>query len=84
MEQLTTIIFFIALVSIALAIISIRYTLRIRSYLEEFIYVSKKISNKEFNSRLNISAKGELGELARNFNEMIEIMDSTIDRKSVV
>ncbi len=78
MEQLTTIIFFIALVSIALAIISIRYTLRIRSYLEEFIYVSKKISNKEFNSRLNISAKGELGELARNFNEMIEIMDSTI------
>lgn len=78
MEQLTTIIFFIALVSIALAIISIRYTLRIRSYLEEFIYVSKKISNKEFNSRLNISAKGELGELARNFNDMIEIMDSTI------
>lgn len=78
MEQLTTIIFFIALISIAIAIISIRYTLRIRSYLEEFIYVSKKISNKEFNSRLNISAKGELGELAKNFNEMIEIMDSTI------
>lgn len=78
MEQLTTIIFFIALVSITLAIISIRYTLKIRSYLEEFIYVSKKISNKEFNSRLNISAKGELGQLAKNFNEMIEIMDSTI------
>ena len=78
MEQLTTIIFFIALVSITLAIISIRYTLKIRSYLEEFIYISKKISNKEFNSRLNISAKGELGQLAKNFNEMIEIMDSTI------
>ena len=78
MEQLTTIIFFIALVSITIAIISIRYTVKIRSYLEEFIYISKKISNKEFNSRLNISAKGELGQLAKNFNEMIDIMDSTI------
>ena len=78
MEQLTKVIFFIALVSITIAIISIRYTLMIRGYLEEFIYVSKKISNKEFNSRLNISAKGELGELAKNFNKMIEIMDSTI------
>lgn len=78
MEQLTKVIFFIALLSITIAIISIRYTLMIRGYLEEFIYVSKKISNKEFNSRLNISAKGELGELAKNFNKMIEIMDSTI------
>lgn len=78
MEQLTTIIFFIALVSITISIISIRYTVKIRSYLEEFIYISKKISNKEFNSRLNISAKGELGQLAKNFNEMIDIMDSTI------
>ncbi|MGL5347324.1 MAG: ATP-binding protein [Peptostreptococcaceae bacterium] len=78
MEQLITIIFFIVLVSIIVAILSIRYTVRLRKYLEEFIYVSKKISNKEFHTRLNISAKGELGELARNFNEMIEIMDSTI------
>lgn len=78
MEELMTIIFFIILVSVIVAILSIRYTLRLRRYLEEFIYVSKKISNKEFHSRLNISAKGELGELAKNFNEMIEIMDSTI------
>lgn len=78
MEELMTVIFFIVLVSVIIAILSIRYTLRLRKYLEEFIYVSKKISNKEFHTRLNISAKGELGELARNFNEMIEIMDSTI------
>lgn len=78
MEELMTIIFFIILVSVIVAILSIRYTLRLRRYLEEFIYVSKKISNKEFHSRLNISAKGELGELAKNFNEMIEIMGSTI------
>lgn len=78
MEELQGLLFFIALVSIIIAIISIRYTLSLRGYLEEFIYVSKRISNKEFNSRLNISAKGELGELARNFNDMIKIMDSTI------
>ena len=78
MEQLTTIIFFIVLVSVIVAILSIRYTVRLRRYLEEFIYVSKKISNKEFQSRLNLSVQGELGELAKNFNEMIEIMDSTI------
>ena len=78
MEELQGILFFIALVSVIIAIISIRYTLSLRGYLEEFIYVSKRISNKEFNSRLNISAKGELGELAKNFNEMIKIMDSTI------
>lgn len=78
MEELPTMLFFIALVSVIIAIISVRYTLTLRGYLEEFIYVSKRISNKEFNSRLNISAKGELGELAKNFNEMIKIMDSTI------
>ncbi|MGL6105491.1 ATP-binding protein [Romboutsia sp.] len=78
MEELITIMFFIILISVIIAILSLRYTIRLRKYLEEFIYVSKKISNKEFHTRLNISAKGELGELAKNFNEMIEIMDSTI------
>lgn len=78
MENLSSMLFFISLVSVIIAIISIRYTLSLRGYLEEFIYVSKRVSNKEFNSRLNISAKGELGELAKNFNEMIKIMDRTI------
>jgi len=78
MEQFLTIIFFIVLVSVITAILSLRYTIRLRKYLAEFTYVSKKISNKEFHTRLNISAKGELGELAKNFNEMIVIMDKTI------
>ena len=78
MEQFLTIIFFIVLVSVIIAILSLRYTIRLRKYLAEFTYVSKKISNKEFHTRLNISAKGELGELAKNFNEMIVIMDKTI------
>ncbi len=78
MEEFLTIIFFIVLISIIIAILSIRYTVRLRKYLAEFTYVSKKISNKEFYTRLNISAKGELGELAKNFNEMIYIMHKTI------
>lgn len=78
MDELMTILLFIILISVIITILSLRYTIRLRKYLEEFIYVSKKISNKEFHTRLNISAKGELGELVKNFNEMIEIMDSTI------
>lgn len=78
MDELMTIICFVILVSVIITILSLRYTIRLRKYLEEFIYVSKKISNKEFHTRLNISAKGDLGELVKNFNDMIEIMDSTI------
>lgn len=78
MEQLNTLGYAILLISIIISILSIRYTLRLRKYLEEFIYVSKKISNKEFHSRISSTAKGDLGELSRNFNEMIEIMDKTI------
>lgn len=77
-QDITNIFFFIMLVSVIVAILSIRYTIRLRNYLEDFIQVSKKVSNKEFHSRLYISAKGELGELARNFNYMIETMDDTI------
>lgn len=77
-QNITNIFFFIMLVSVIIAILSLRYTIRLRSYLEEFIHVSKKVSNKEFHSRLYISAKGELGELASNFNYMIETMDDTI------
>ena len=37
------------------------------------------MSNKEFHARLNTYVKGELGELSKNFNYMIQIMDSTIE-----
>lgn len=78
MEEISNLFFFITLISVIAGILSVRYTLRLRSYLEEFIQVSKKVSNKEFHARLYISAKGELGELAKNFNNMIEKMDNTI------
>ncbi|MCC0643056.1 ATP-binding protein [Clostridioides sp. ZZV14-6154] len=79
MEELKNIYFFIVMLSIAIVILSVRYTITLRKYLKEFIYVSKKVSNKEFHARLNISAKGELGELARNFNHMIKNMDDTLE-----
>ena len=76
--QNDTIYFIIILVSIIISIISIRYTLNLRNYLKEFMYVSKKISNKEFHTKINISAKGELGQLVDNFNYMIDKIDKTI------
>ena len=76
--QHDTIYFIIILVSIIISIISIRYTLNLRNYLKEFMYVSKKISNREFHTKINISAKGELGQLVDNFNYMIDKIDKTI------
>ncbi|MBQ6631629.1 MAG: HAMP domain-containing protein, partial [Romboutsia sp.] len=70
---------FITLIASTISIICIRYTIRLRNYLKAFIKTSKQISKKEFHSRLNIDAKGELGELSRNFNEMIDIMNSKIE-----
>ena len=63
---------------IIVSIISIRYAINLRNYLQEFIAVSKKISNKEFHAKINISAKGELGQLVDNFNDMIDTIDITI------
>ena len=79
MEDLNSIYFFIVMLSIAIVILAVRYTITLRKYLKEFIYVSKKVSNNEYHARLNISAKGELGELARNFNHMIKNMDKTLE-----
>ncbi|MFR6018098.1 MAG: ATP-binding protein [Paraclostridium sordellii] len=76
----SNIYFFIVLISIIVSIISIRYAINLRNYLKEFIAVSKKISNKEFHSKINISAKGELGQLVDNFNYMIDTIDTTIQQ----
>ncbi|WP_296645283.1 HAMP domain-containing sensor histidine kinase [Romboutsia sp. 13368] len=70
---------FITLIASTISIICIRYTIRLRNYLKAFIKTSKQISKKEFHSRLNVDVKGELGELSRNFNEMIDIMNSKIE-----
>ncbi|MCI6738000.1 MAG: ATP-binding protein [Intestinibacter sp.] len=77
--QLNEVYFFVLLITTALAILLVRYTITLRRYLKEFTIVSKKVSNKEFHARLNTYVKGELGELSKNFNYMIQIMDSTIE-----
>ncbi len=79
LQQSNGIYFFIMLVTMALAILLVRYTVTLRRYLKEFTMVSKKVSNKEFNARLNTYVKGDFGELSKNFNYMIHIMDSTIE-----
>lgn len=79
LQQVNGVYFFIMLITSALAILLIRYTITLRRYLKEFTRVSKKVSNKEFHTRFNTYVKGELGELSKNFNYMIQIMDSTIE-----
>jgi two-component system phosphate regulon sensor histidine kinase PhoR len=56
-----------------------RYTIVLRSYLREFTLVSKKVSNEEFNVRVESKVKGELGELTRNFNHMIKNLGKNLD-----
>lgn len=70
------VLIFITLMASTVSIICIRYNIRLRNYLKVFIETSKQISNREFHSRLNIDARGELGELSKNFNDMIDIMNS--------
>lgn len=79
LQQLNGVYFFVMLITSALAILLVRYTVTLRRYLKEFTKVSKKVSNKEFHTRFNTYVKGELGELSKNFNYMIQIMDSTIE-----
>lgn len=79
MNQNDNIYFFITLVSVIITILSLRYAITIKRYLEKFTAVSKKVSNKEFHTRLNLSVRGELGELTNNFNSMIEKMSETIE-----
>ena len=73
------VLIFITLMASTVSIICIRYNIRLRNYLKVFIETSKQISNREFHSRLNIDARGELGELSKNFNDMIDIMNSKIE-----
>ena len=78
-EPINSIYFFIMLLACSVAILLYRYTITLRRFLKSFIKISKKVSNKEFHLRLDNSVKGELGELSRNFNFMMETMENTIE-----
>ena len=70
-------IFIILILSIA-TIILIKYSISLRSYLKEFMKVSKDISNKQFDSRVKGQMSGEMGIFANNFNYMIDTINITI------
>ena len=70
-------IFIILILSIA-TIILIKYSISLRSYLKEFMKVSKDISNKQFDSRVKGQMSGEMGIFANNFNSMIDTINITI------
>ena len=63
-------IFIILILSIA-TIILVKYSISLRSYLKEFMKVSKDISNKQFDSIVKGQMSGEIGIFANNFNSMI-------------
>ena len=70
-------IFIILILSIA-TIILVKYSISLRSYLKEFMKVSKDISNKQFDSRVKGQMSGEIGIFANNFNSMIDTINITI------
>ena len=70
-------IFIILILSIA-TIILVKYSISLRSYLKEFMKVSKDISNKQFDSRVKGQMSGEMGIFANNFNSMIDTINITI------
>lgn len=69
----------VTLISVVIAIISARYAINVRKYLREIIDVSKRVSNNEHHARMDLGGNGELGEFAKNYNEMIKSLYNTFD-----
>ena len=69
---------FIMLILLIITILLIRYTLSLRTYLKEFMKVSRDISNKQFDSKVRGQMSGEIGKFAKNFNYMIDTINFTI------
>lgn len=69
----------VTLISVVIAIVSARYAINVRKYLREIIEVSKRVSNNEHHARMDLGGNGELGEFAKNYNEMIKSLYNTFD-----
>ena len=78
-ESIDSIYFFIMFATLSISILIFRYSVTLKRFLKSFIKVSQKVSNGELHSRINTSARGELGQLAKNFNFMMETMENTIE-----
>lgn len=79
MEDIKNLEVIVMLISIGIAIVSIRYAINLKKYLKEIIDVSKRVSNNEHHARMNLGGNGELGEFAKNYNEMIKSLYETFD-----
>ncbi|MCB2306143.1 cell wall metabolism sensor histidine kinase WalK [Clostridium estertheticum] len=65
------------------AIMSIWFSLKL-SYIivrpiTDLIFITSRISKGEFHRRVSILSNGEIGQLAKNFNEMAEKLESTLN-----
>lgn len=69
----------VTLISVVIAIVSARYAINVRKYLREIIDVSKRVSNNEHHARMDLGGNGELGEFAKNYNDMIKSLYNTFD-----
>lgn len=79
MEDTISLELIVTLISVVIAIVSARYALNVRKYLREIIDVSKRVSNNEHHARMDLGGNGELGEFAKNYNEMIRNLYNTFD-----
>ena len=79
MDDTISIWMIIALISVVVAIVSARYAINLRKYLKEIIDVSKRVSNNEHHARMDLGANGELGEFAKNYNDMIRSLYKSFD-----
>ncbi|MFT5875422.1 MAG: two-component system phosphate regulon sensor histidine kinase PhoR [Clostridium sp.] len=64
------------------AVMSIWFSIKL-SYIivkpiTDLIFITSRISKGEFNRRANILSDGEIGKLAKNFNEMADKLESTL------
>ena len=65
------------------AIMSIWFSLKLSHILvrpiTDLIFITSRISKGEFHRRASILADGEIGQLAKNFNEMADKLESTLN-----
>lgn len=64
-------------------VISIWFSLKFSNIIvkpiKDLIFITSRISKGEFDRRVNILSDGEIGELARNFNEMADKLEFTLN-----
>jgi len=64
-------------------VVSIWFSLKLSNIIvkpiTDLMFITSRISKGEFNRRANILSDGEIGQLAKNFNEMADKLESTLN-----